>query len=75
MSWLMHWLGLDNPSGAPYLFWSGIGANLSASAIVLGVLRALHVHTCHAKGCYRIGRHIIPGTTYVACRKHQAQTK
>jgi hypothetical protein len=27
-------------------------------------------HNCHAKRCWRVGRHAVDGTTYVVCRKH-----
>jgi len=27
-------------------------------------------HNCHVKGCWRLGRHPVSGTTYIVCRKH-----
>ena len=30
----------------------------------------LRRHNCHVKGCPRIGRHPVTGTTYTVCRRH-----
>jgi hypothetical protein len=27
-------------------------------------------HNCHVKGCWRIARQQVPGTSYIVCRKH-----
>jgi hypothetical protein len=27
-------------------------------------------HNCHVKGCWRVGRQQVPGTSYIVCRKH-----
>lgn len=71
--WLSHWLGLDNGSGALYLFWSGFfGAveGLGGLAIIGGVIFAARHHNCHVKGCWRFKKHPVEGTPYVVCRKH-----
>lgn len=71
MDWLAHTLqhtfGLDDGSGAWYLFWSGVCGDL----VYLGVLTALYRHVnCHVDGCRRIGGHHVPGTSFKVCRKH-----
>lgn len=44
-------LGLDDPGGPWYLFWSGIGGDLP----MLGILVvAYHRFNCHRQGCWRI---------------------
>ena len=35
----------------------------------------LRKHNCHAKRCWRIGRHPVGGTTYIVCRKHHPDEK
>lgn len=65
--WLMHVLGLDNASGAPYLAWSGVGGDLGYLAIIGTLIRR---HNCHVHGCLRVGRHPVTGTDYVVCRRH-----
>lgn len=67
MRLLAHLLGLDNLSGPWYGFWSGIGGDLSILAAPLVLLRR---HNCHVKGCPRLGRHPVPGTGFVVCRRH-----
>jgi hypothetical protein len=39
--WLLHWLGMDNLSGAVYGAWSGWGGDLAIVASVVTVLRRL----------------------------------
>ena len=54
--------------------WPGgiLVGNLLASLFlyVLGYLLILRKFECKEKGCYRFGRHIVPGTTYHTCAKH-----
>jgi len=64
---IAHWLGLDNAAGSVYLFWSGFAGDLAEFAVVGVLWRRLN---CHAKGCYRLGLHTVPGTHFVTCRKH-----
>lgn len=69
MTWLAHWMGLDNASGPVYLFWSGIAGDLAYLGAVAALLR--HVN-CHEKGCPRIAIHHHPLTGVKSCRKHLA---
>ena len=68
---MSHIFGLDNGSGAWYLFWSGIfdvfvlAAGLAGNAYVTA-----RKHNCHVHRCWRIGRHPVTGTAYVVCRTH-----
>lgn len=64
---LAHVLGLDDLSGHWYGFWSGIGGDASILAVPAVLVRR---HNCHAKGCPRLGRHPVAGTTFVVCRRH-----
>ena len=60
---LLHILGLDDANGKPYLFYSGIGADL----VYLSALGVLWHHlNCHQPGCWRPARHHLDGY----CRKH-----
>jgi hypothetical protein len=54
-----------DPDG--YNFISGPLADLT---LIGGGYAILRRHNCHVKGCLRIGRHLVAGTTYVVCRKH-----
>lgn len=67
MRLILHILGVDNPSGVAYLWWSGIGADLP---MFIGTGIYLRRHNCHRPGCWRFGRHRIDGTPYVVCRRH-----
>ncbi|MCB1040816.1 MAG: hypothetical protein R2701_00210 [Acidimicrobiales bacterium] len=57
-----------------YNFWSGFGADLGEGTLIVavgvGVSTFLRKVNCHAKGCWRIGRHELEGTPYVLCRHH-----
>jgi hypothetical protein len=62
-----HIFGLDSSNSTKYLFWSGIGSDLT----YLGVLSLLWHHVnCHEKGCWRPARHQTGGY----CRKHRKAT-
>lgn len=63
---MMHLLGLDNPGGPWYLFWSGIFGDLT---IFAAVLAHYFKHNCHVKGCLRLGKHTVDGSPY--CSKHK----
>jgi hypothetical protein len=54
-----------DPDG--YNFISGPLADITLLGGAYAILRR---HNCHAKRCWRIGRHQVSGTTYVVCRKH-----
>lgn len=65
--WLYHaarWTWHD-PDG--YNFISGPLADVT---LIGGAYAIVRRHNCHAKRCWRIGRHAVAGTTYVVCRKH-----
>ena len=73
MNWLIHILGLNDPSGYWYLWWSGFGANFQEFAMAGAVVLYYRKHNCHVKPCWRLGRHSIEGTAYVVCRKHHPE--
>jgi hypothetical protein len=68
MHFISHWLGLDNASGAVYLFWSGFFGDL---ALFGGAWAIYHKHNCHYPGCPRIGKHVVDGTPY--CTRHHPE--
>lgn len=70
MGWLAHVLGLDDPGGAPYLFWSGCGADLTELAVIGALIGIVRRHNCHIHGCWRVGRHHVDGTPHIVCRHH-----
>lgn len=70
MTWIAHWLGLDNPSGPIYLFWSGPFSALPSFGVV-GLLAGLYrKHNCHVRRCWRLGHHRLDGTEWTVCRLH-----
>ena len=67
LDWFYHavrWTWHD-PDG--YNFISGPLADITLLGGAYAIVRR---HNCHAKGCWRIGRHKVPGTDYIVCRKH-----
>jgi hypothetical protein len=54
-----------DPDG--YNFISGPLADIT---LIGGGYAIVRRHNCHAKGCWRLGRHAVPGTDYIVCRKH-----
>ena len=70
MHGFVHVLGLDNPSGYWYLWWSGLGANLQELALFGVIFTVYRRHKCHAHGCWRLGKHLVDGTPYITCRNH-----
>lgn len=54
-----------DPDG--YNFISGPLADITLLGAAYAIVRR---HNCHVKGCLRLGRHQVAGTTYVVCRKH-----
>jgi hypothetical protein len=54
-----------DPDG--YNFVSGPLADVT---LIRGAYAIIRRHNCHAKGCWRIGRHKVPGTDYIVCRRH-----
>jgi hypothetical protein len=67
LHFLSHWLGLDNASGALYLFWSGFFGD---GPIIVALGAIWWRHNCHQKGCWRIARQQIDGSTHYVCHKH-----
>jgi hypothetical protein len=65
--WFLHSFGLDDGSGAWYLFWSGIVGDL---AIFGAIFASFRVINCHVKGCWRLGLHPVHGTRFKTCAKH-----
>lgn len=63
---LLHIAGLDNASGRWYLWWSGIGADLTLLAAPVVWLRR---HNCEIHRCWRLGRHKTE-TGHMVCRMH-----
>ena len=70
MGWLAHLFGIDDLSGPFYGFWSGIGSDIQEFAIFAAVIGAYRKHTCHIKGCPRLGKHPVKDTPYVVCARH-----
>jgi hypothetical protein len=64
---ILHLLGLDSATGPAYLAWSGFGGDL---ALIGGAAGLLHRYNCHTRGCWRLGREQVAGTTLVVCRRH-----
>jgi hypothetical protein len=50
-----------------YNFISGPLADITLLGGAYAIARR---HNCHVKGCWRIARASVQGTTYVVCRKH-----
>jgi hypothetical protein len=77
LHWLVHFIGVDY--GAPYghviiyNFWSGIGSDLSEITLAGLIYGAWRKHSCHTKGCWRIGRHQVDGTPW--CNKHHGAAR
>lgn len=72
MGWLLHILGLDDATGHWYLFWSGIGSDISEIALLGGLAAFWRQHKCHTRRCWRFARHPHErdGVTYRLCAKH-----
>jgi hypothetical protein len=67
------WLGLTNPAGRAYLFWSGIGGDLGYIAIPLLVMEYARRNTCDITGCYRLSRRKAKdkwGDSHSVCVRH-----
>jgi hypothetical protein len=69
--WLYHAIRFTwhDPDG--YNFVSGPLADIT---LLGGAYASIRRHNCHAKGCWRLGRHKVPGTDYIVCRKHHPHT-
>lgn len=62
-------------SGKWEAFFSGPGSDIGEVALIGGLIGAWHKVNCHVKGCPRIGRQQVKGTTWVVCRKHHPLDK
>ncbi|MGH9020716.1 MAG: hypothetical protein ACRDV0_06825 [Acidimicrobiales bacterium] len=73
-----HWFevhsGTVNESGPYYGFWSGFGSDIGEATIFVGIIATWRHHSCHVRGCARIGR-TVEGTPYLACPKHHPEHK
>jgi len=73
-----HWFevhtGTVNESGPYYGFWSGFGSDVGEATLVAGLFAAWRHHSCHVRGCARLGRQV-QGTPYLACPKHHPAHK
>jgi hypothetical protein len=70
--WLYHavrWTWHD-PDG--YNFISGPLADITLLGGAYAIIRR---HNCHVKGCWRIGRHPVHGTSYIVCARHHPHRK
>lgn len=59
-----------DPDG--YNFISGPLADITLFGGAYAILRR---HNCHVRGCWRVGRLQVPGTTYIVCHKHHPHDK
>lgn len=69
MGWLYVHAGLGDAGGSWYLFWSGIGSDLTELAFLGALIGAWRRHNCHQRRCWRIGRYKVDAATIV-CRRH-----
>jgi hypothetical protein len=69
MHLLIHVLGIDDPSGRWYLFYSGVGPNLTILGALYGLYRR---HNCEIHRCPRIARHST-ATGARLCRPHHPE--
>lgn len=68
-----------------FFFWKTSSDDLSNWSNFLGPIEGVGAfgagyvlmrrHNCHVKGCPRIGRHAVDGTSYVVCRHHHPEDK
>ena len=72
---LAHIFGLDSGSGYWYLWWSGLGSDIAEVAIIGGLITLARKHNCHVKGCWKVGRQQVQGTTLIVCRAHHPDGK
>jgi hypothetical protein len=69
LNWLFWLFGLGNGSSSQYLFWSGIGSDLTELAIVGGLITMVRPRNCEIHRCWRLGRHQ-SAAGHRLCRKH-----
>ena len=64
--WCEHLIGIENASGATYLFWSGVFADVALFGAAFTFFRHKN---CHVRGCWRLG-HPDPEHGHPTCRIH-----
>jgi hypothetical protein len=68
---LGHLVGADGREW--YNFWSGAGADLGQLVLLGGAIGLYRKHNCHVRGCWRIGKQQVVGTSWVVCHKHHPE--
>lgn len=62
--------GTSDSASRAYDYWSGFGSVFPWSLAILGgIVAAYRHHSCHVKGCPRLGKPV-EGTPYAACPRH-----
>lgn len=68
------WIGVTNPSGAAYLFWSGFGsAVFSYLATPIILFEYWRRNTCDVPKCHRLAKRKAKdslGDTHTVCARH-----
>ena len=72
--WFEAHTGIDKGTGPWYSFWSGFGSDLGEATIFAGGVALWRHHSCHVRGCVRVGRPL-HGTPYLACPRHNPDHK
>jgi hypothetical protein len=68
---LGHLVGTDGEEF--YNLWSGLGADIGQLVLLGGAIGLYRKHNCHVKGCWRIGKQQVVGTSWVVCHKHHPE--
>jgi hypothetical protein len=51
-------------------FWGGIASDLGEVTLVGACIGLYRKHNCQVKGCWRLSKYQVKGTTHIVCRKH-----
>jgi len=65
---LLLFFGLTDASSTQYLFWSGVGSDISEIAIFFSLITYYKTHKCVV--CFRLGHHQVQHTHYKTCHRH-----
>jgi hypothetical protein len=68
---LSHVLGADGREW--YNFWSGIGADIGGFAFIGAAIGLYRKHNCHVRGCWRLAKQSVRGTSWVVCHRHHPE--
>jgi hypothetical protein len=68
---LGHLLGTDGDEW--YLLWSGIGADIGGFALIGAAIGVYRKHNCHVRGCWRLAKQRVVGTSWVVCHHHHPE--